>query len=103
MAQENKAEPLWRHGTSLFGSLKYGPEFDHFEYVNPKAPKGGTARQLALGTFDNFNPVVSGVKGSVALGLGDLFETLMTPARDEVASEYGLIAESVSYPADFST
>jgi microcin C transport system substrate-binding protein len=39
------------------------PDFKHFDYVNPNAPKGGSVRQLAIGTFDNFNLVVAGVKG----------------------------------------
>ena len=59
----------WRHGVSLFGNLKYSAGFKHFEYVNADAPKGGTARQIALGTFDNFNTVVAGVKGSLAAGI----------------------------------
>jgi microcin C transport system substrate-binding protein len=45
----------WRHGVSLFGDLKYSAGFRHFEYVNADAPKGGTARGIAIGTFDNFN------------------------------------------------
>ena len=45
----------WRHGVSLFDDLKYPAGFGHFEYVNPNSPKGGTAQQIALGTFDNFN------------------------------------------------
>ena len=45
---------------SLFGDLKYPPGFKQFEYVNANAPKGGTARQIAIGTFDNFNSVVCG-------------------------------------------
>jgi microcin C transport system substrate-binding protein len=102
-AQEKTSETVWRHGTSLFGNLKYPPEFDHFDYVNPNAPKGGSVRLLGLGTFDNFNPVISGVKGSAALGLGGLFEGLMTRSEDEVGSDYGLLADSVSHPADFSS
>ena len=45
----------WRHGLSLFGDLKYPAGFKHFDYVNPGAPKGGRARMIAFGTFDNFN------------------------------------------------
>src|SRR5215471_18045411 len=30
-----------RHGISAFGDLKYPPDFKHFDYVNPDAPKGG--------------------------------------------------------------
>lgn len=93
----------WRHGLSLFGDLKYPAGFKHFEYVNPDAPKGGTVRQIAFGTFDNFNLAVAGVKGSLAMGLGMIYDSLMTSALDEVSSEYGQIAEAVRHPADFSS
>jgi len=42
-------EPVWEHGLSLFGEVKYPPGFPHFDYVNPQAPKGGSVRQIALG------------------------------------------------------
>ena len=54
-AQAQAAAPAWKHGLSLFGDLKYPAGFKHFEYVNPKAPRGGLVRQVAIGTFDNFN------------------------------------------------
>jgi microcin C transport system substrate-binding protein len=92
----------WRHGLSLYGDLKYKADFKHFDYVNVNAPKGGVVREVAIGTFDNFNPVVADIKGSVAAGLGLVFETLTTSAFDEVSSAYGLLAESVTYPDDFS-
>src|SRR6185312_2825077 len=75
----------------------------NFDYVNPSAPKGGTVRQIAFGTFDNFNTVVSGVKGQLANGTELVNETLMTPALDEVSTEYGLLAESASHPDDHSS
>jgi microcin C transport system substrate-binding protein len=59
----------WHHGASPFGDLKYPSGFKQFDYVNAKAPKGGAARQIALGTYDNFNMVVDGIKGTLALGL----------------------------------
>jgi microcin C transport system substrate-binding protein len=93
----------WRHGLSLFGDLKYPEGFKHFDYVNPAAPSGGAIRQIAVGTFDNFNQVVSGVKGSLAMGTDLFIETLTTPALDEVSTEYGLLAEAVSYPDDRSS
>ena len=88
------------HALSLFGDVKYGPEFSHFDYVNPDAPKGGTVRYSAIGTFDNLNPYI--LKGNAAVGVGLLFDTLMSPSGDEPASEYGLVAESVEMPADRS-
>jgi microcin C transport system substrate-binding protein len=93
----------WRHGLSLFGDLKYQPGFSRFDYVNADAPKGGTVRQIALGTFDNFNMVVAGVKGTLADGIEIIYDTLLTSALDEVTSGYGLLAEAVSYPDDFSS
>jgi microcin C transport system substrate-binding protein len=96
-------DKTWHHGLSLFGDLKYPAGFKHFDYVNPNAPKGGVVRLGGFGTFDNFNLVVSGVKGTIAGGLNDVFDTLMVPASDEVSTEYGLLAESVSHPADFSS
>jgi microcin C transport system substrate-binding protein len=97
------AEPMWRHGLSLFGEVKYPPGFPHFDYVNPHAPKGGSVRQIAIGTFDNFNMVTAGVKGSIAAGTDLIYDTLMASALDEVSTEYGLLAESVTYPEDFSS
>ena len=94
----------WRHGLSLFGDLRYPAGFKHFEYVNPTASKGGTVRLIAGGqTFDNLNLVVSGVKGNLAAGVDLLYDSLMVQALDEVSAEYGLLAEAVSYPDDYSS
>ncbi len=92
----------WRHALSLFGDIKYPADFKRFDYVNPDAPKGGVVRQLEVGTFDNFNIVVAGLKGSIAEGVALIFETLATQAFDEVSTAYGLLAESVSHPEDRS-
>jgi microcin C transport system substrate-binding protein len=97
------ASPQWRHGVSPFGDLKYPSDFKQFDYVNAKAPKGGAARQIAIGTFDNFNPVIAGVKGAIVLGIDLNYDTLLVPALDEVSSNYGLIAESVNHPDDFAS
>jgi len=86
------------YGLSLFGELKYGPDFTHFDYANPDAPKGGTMRFSAIGTFDNLNPFI--VRGVPAAGVGLLFDTLTTPAEDEPGSEYGLVAETVALAPD---
>ena len=32
------------HALSLVGKVKFGPDFKHFDWVNPDAPKGGTVR-----------------------------------------------------------
>jgi microcin C transport system substrate-binding protein len=92
----------FRHGLSLFGDLKYPADFKQFDYVKANAPKGGTVRLSTTGTFDNFNIVVSGVKGSLAAGIELIYDSLMVPALDEISTEYGLLAGGASYPDDFS-
>lgn len=95
-------QPQWRHGLALFGDLRYPQHFPHFDYVNPQAPKAGAARRGASGTFDNLNMAVDGLKGVLAAGIDLVYETLLTPSLDEVSSAYGLLAEAVSHPTDFS-
>jgi microcin C transport system substrate-binding protein len=102
LAETTTGQPVWRHGLSLFGDVKYPDGFKRFNYVNPDAPKGGVVRQISIGTFDNFNLAVAGVKGSIAPAIALIYETLTTGALDEIATYYGLLAESVSYPDDFS-
>src|ERR1700761_4428242 len=101
-AQSAAGELTWRHGLSLSGDLKYPVDFKRFDYVNPDAPKGGVARQISLGTFDNFNIAVSGIKGSIAPAAGLIYQTLMERSQDEVAAEYGLLAEAAQHPDDFA-
>ncbi|MXQ11612.1 extracellular solute-binding protein [Microvirga makkahensis] len=96
-------EAPWRHGAALLGEPKYRPGFKHFDYVNPDAPKGGLVRLGAQGTFDSFNIVVAGVKGAPEQGLGLLYDTLTTSSFDEPSAAYGLLAESFSYPEDYSS
>jgi microcin C transport system substrate-binding protein len=98
----SESAPVWKHGISLLGGLKYPADFKHFEYVNTHAPSGGAVRRGALGTFNSFNLVVAGVKGDLAEGIELIYDPLMVMSLDEVASAYGLIAEAASYPADFS-
>src|SRR6202035_3562522 len=102
-AQDSNQDKKWRHGLSLCGDLKYPEGFKQFDYVNAKAPKGGTARQIAIGTFDNLNIVVAGIKGTIAAGVGLIYDTLLASALDEVTGAYGLLAEAVSYPDDRSS
>lgn len=92
----------WQHGIAKFGNLKYPPAFNRFDYVNLKAFKGGAASQIVLGTFDNFNIVVAGIKGALAAGIDLVHDTLLASSLDEVSSSYGLLAEAISYPPDVS-
>jgi microcin C transport system substrate-binding protein len=85
---------------ALLGEPKYGPDFKHFDWVNPDAPRGGEIHLATVGSFDTFNPF--SFKGVAASGIGALFETLMVPNPDEPDTEYGLIAQSVEIPEDRS-
>ena len=102
------------HGYAQFGTLKYPATFTHYDWVNPDAPKGGTLRVMAFGTFDTLNPY--SFKGTspvstanfLQYGVNELNETLMAgtgqyaPSGDEPTSSYGLIAQSVEYNEDRS-
>lgn len=90
-----------RHGLSIFGDLKYPPDFQHFDYVNPDAPKGGRVAQIGSAgrtTFDSFNDFI--LKGDRAQGLELLYDSLMVRAFDEPDAVYGLIAKSADVAAD---
>jgi microcin C transport system substrate-binding protein len=89
------------HALAMFGDIKYGPDFTHFDYVNPQAPKGGTAREaVTRSTFDNLNSFI--LKGQSAKGLGLLYNTLMQSSADEPFTMYGELAEDIEVPADRS-
>lgn len=88
------------HAIALHGAPKYAPEFTHFDYVNPAAPKGGLVRLGGFGGFDNLNPFI--LKGEAADGLGMIYDTLLTSSADEPFTEYGLLAQSIDLPADRS-
>jgi microcin C transport system substrate-binding protein len=89
------------HALSLIGEPKYPAGFDHFDWVNPDAPKGGVIRGFAEGSFDSLNPFT--VKGDPAGGIGMVYDSLLASSPDEPSSEYGLIAEWISYPPDYSS
>lgn len=86
------------HGIAMHGDLKYPADFSHFGYANPQAPKGGSFRQAAIGTFDSFNPFI--VKGTSASGIGLLFDSLMGRSLDEPFTQYGVLAENIRMPKD---
>jgi microcin C transport system substrate-binding protein len=88
------------HAIAMHGQPKYGADFPHFDYVNPQALKGGTIVFGASGSFDSLHPFT--LKGRAAAGIDNLFETLTTRSFDEAFTEYGLLAETIEWPADRS-
>jgi microcin C transport system substrate-binding protein len=95
-----------RHGVSYFGDLKYPPDFPHFDYVNPRAPKGGLFSQLGptklfnqnFNTFNSLNMFI--LKGDAAQGMDLTFATLMARSFDEPDAMYGLAARAVRISPD---
>lgn len=87
------------HGMALGDTPRYGPDFTHFRYVRPDAPRGGELRLSAMGTFDKLNPFT--LKGIAARGVMDLmFESLTIGSLDEPMSMYGLLAKDMQLAAD---
>ena len=94
------------HGLSVFGDLKYPPDFRHFDYINPDAPKGGVFSQIgplrlynqAFLTFNSLNSYI--LKGDGAQGVQYTFAALMVRAYDEPDAMYGYAARSVRISAD---
>ncbi len=94
------AEPIYSQSIAMHGTPKYNTGFSHFSYTNPDAPKGGTLRNAAIGTFDSLNPFI--IKGSAAAGMAFLgqsmiYDSLMEQSYDEPFTMYGLLAEHIMY------
>ncbi len=94
------AETITSHGISTFGELKYSADFPHLDYVNPDAPKGGEISIWGFGSFDSMHPYTT--KGRAGQLSSMFFESLLEGTADEADAVYGLVAESLEYPADRS-
>ena len=100
ITSESVAEVSAQHAIAMHGEPKYSDNFNHFDYVNPKAPKGGRVVNEATGTFDSFNSFI--LKGIPAAGIGLIYDSLMVGSSDEAFTNYGLLAESIEVPEDRS-
>lgn len=84
------------HGYNFFGALKYGPDYEHLDYVNPEAPKGGEISVWAPGTFDSFNLYTrKGRAGSLST---IAYESILTTFADDITASYCLLCETMEYP-----
>lgn len=98
--EATSATPKRYHALSLVGEPRFKADFKHFDWVNPNAPKGGTLKLFAFGSFDSLNAF--SIQGDPT-SLPGLYDTLMVSTPDEPSTEYGLVAEWVSYPDDYSS
>lgn len=98
------AEPTFKHGVSFFGEFKYPPDFEHFDYVNPHARKGGTLVLATDRNWSSFNPENINTPGmGIILGAAPiLYDSLFSPADDELGTFYGNLAEAVMIADDFT-
>ncbi len=87
------------HAISLRSEPKYPADFDHFDYVNPDAPKGGTLVLASTGTFDTFHRWA--LRGDMAPACSAINDSLLTAGADEIEVYYGLIAEKMEYPPEY--
>lgn len=84
------------HGISTFGDLKYPADFQHLDYVNPDAPKGGEISIWAFGGFDSMNPY--SIKGRSGALSNVFYEPILTAVADEIGSAYCLLCATLEYP-----
>jgi microcin C transport system substrate-binding protein len=94
-------QPERRHALSLIGEPAVAADFQHFDWVNPSAPKGGSVRVRGIGSFDTLNRFAN--RGEAALGLNLVNAPLMATSLDEPSTEYGLVAAWASHPQDYSS
>ena len=95
----------WSHAYAPYSQPKYPAGFDHFEFADPQAKKGGTlylANPDLRSSFDKFNPFT--IKGQSPAGLTIfMMETLAIPSGDEPGTIYGLVAEEINVAPDRSS
>ena len=98
------APGTWSHAYAAFGSPKYPADFDHFDYLNPAAPKGGTLylpNPDRRTSFDKLNYYT--IKGNAAAGTAIyMVESLAFLSADETQTMYGLLAEAMMVAPDKS-
>jgi microcin C transport system substrate-binding protein len=92
--------PLRTHGLALVGMPRLPPDFPHFPYVNPDAPKGGEVALAEIGSFDSFNPFI--VRGTAPSRVGQVWDTLMRETADELDAGYAHLAAVIEVAADHS-
>lgn len=94
-----QADDGFVHGISLLHDLKYPEGFQHFDYLNPDAPKGGTFTGYGTLEVRNFGGDWSN-EIEPAVGWERTYDPLITRSADELASYYGLLAEGIRLSED---
>lgn len=96
------ADPIeleYKHGISLIHEQKYPPDFTHFDYLNPNAPRGG---RLVMSTNLEVNNFSGEWDNSVDVApwMENTYDTLLDRAYDELSGYYGRLANGVAVAKD---
>ena len=98
---QDEGELTVTHGVSTFGDLRYGPDFEYLDYVNPDAPQGGELSfAWSSGGFDSLHPYSRNGRSAVASNI--FYEAMLEGTYDEIGSSYCLLCESMAFPEDRS-
>ncbi|MEC7763088.1 MAG: extracellular solute-binding protein [Pseudomonadota bacterium] len=89
------------HAFSNFGEVKYGPDMEHLDYVNPDAPKGGEISISAMGTFDSFNQYSRKGVPAALNTIGS--ESILASTADDPYGLYCFLCTTMEYPEDLKT
>lgn len=78
---------------------KYSEAAQHFDYVNPKAPKEGALKISVVGTYDGLNPF--SIMGSSPMHIAIFcFAKLLDESQDEIGISYPYLAKSLDISTD---
>jgi microcin C transport system substrate-binding protein len=97
-AAQNRGAVTRTHGLSMLGKPALPPDFPHFPYLNPDAPKGGEVALSAVGTFDSFNGYI--IRGNAPADIGRVYDALLIASADEASTTYGHLAHTIEIPGD---
>ncbi|TGW05484.1 ABC transporter substrate-binding protein, partial [Mesorhizobium sp. M2D.F.Ca.ET.145.01.1.1] len=95
-----------KYAIAMQGEPALPPDYTHFSYVNPNAPKGGSITYCVVGSFDNLNPFILKSLRTTARGMMDtifgnlVFEPLLQRSADEAFTLYGLLADTADMDAE---
>ncbi len=102
MAFSLSAHAAPSHALTVYGEApRYPATFQHFDYTNPDAPKGGNLRRSAIeiGQFDHVLPYIDKGIGISEID-GWLYSPLAVRSQDEPYTVYGLVARRMERADD---
>ena len=95
----------YRYGIAFLEGPSYPPDFTHFRYHNPRAPKGGRIRIGEMGNWDSFVETPATGRPVAGISIFDasrslIYDRLLSRAIDTPTDRYGKLAEGVAIAED---